>query len=165
MTKPVKKKSAKRRTVGCLDRQLRTIPTRRQRMTSGPSVIQGSIERRDYGHKTTGGTTSTARNERRNGNADGLETDRGKRVTDVQAHARGSGQNKRHQHHGTKPFLSQEAYGVLLLPLHSNRIDCCLSLSCVERSILVREQRRIVWTSLLFWIVLLIASAHAWTRR
>ena len=28
-------------------------------------------------------------------------------------------------------ILSQEAYGILLLPLHSNRIDCCLSLSCV----------------------------------
>ena len=32
-------------------------------------------------------------------------------------------------------ILSQEAYGVLLLPLHSNRIDCCLSLSCIERSL------------------------------
>ena len=29
-------------------------------------------------------------------------------------------------------MLSQEAYGILLLPLHSNRIDCCLSLSCVR---------------------------------
>ena len=28
-------------------------------------------------------------------------------------------------------ILSQEAYGILVLPLHSNRIDCCLSLSCV----------------------------------
>ena len=26
---------------------------------------------------------------------------------------------------------SQETYGILLLPSHSNRIDCCLSLSCV----------------------------------
>ena len=26
---------------------------------------------------------------------------------------------------------AQEVQGVLLLPLHSNRIDCCLSLSCV----------------------------------
>ena len=29
------------------------------------------------------------------------------------------------------PILSQEAYGILLLPLHSNRIDCCLSPRCV----------------------------------
>ena len=29
-------------------------------------------------------------------------------------------------------ILSQEAYGILLLPLHSNRIDCCCSsMSCV----------------------------------
>ena len=32
-------------------------------------------------------------------------------------------------------ILSQEAYGVLLLPLHSKRIDCCLSPSCIERSL------------------------------
>ena len=30
-------------------------------------------------------------------------------------------------------ILSQEAYGVFFLSLQSNRIDCCLSLSCVER--------------------------------
>ena len=28
-------------------------------------------------------------------------------------------------------ILSQEAYGILLLLLHSNRIDCCLSPRCV----------------------------------
>ena len=31
----------------------------------------------------------------------------------------------------SQAILSQEAYGILLLPLHSNRIDCCLSPSCV----------------------------------
>ena len=32
-------------------------------------------------------------------------------------------------------ILSQEAYGVLLLPLHSSRIDCYLSRNCVQRSL------------------------------
>ena len=37
-------------------------------------------------------------------------------------------------HFGSSHF-SQEAHGILLLPLHSNRIDCCLSLSRIERSL------------------------------
>ena len=42
-------------------------------------------------------------------------------------------------------ILSQEVYGVLLLPMHSNRIDCCLSLSCVRTEFV--EVIRLITTS------------------
>ena len=39
---------------------------------------------------------------------------------------------KRQKQSSAEAILSQEAYKILLLPLHSDRVDCCLSLSCVR---------------------------------
>ena len=41
-------------------------------------------------------------------------------------------QRARQQKHGKIATLSKEAHGVLLLPVHCNRIACCLSLRCVR---------------------------------
>ena len=38
--------------------------------------------------------------------------------------------------------LCLEAYGVMLLPLHSNRIDCCLSLSCTGDTMDTEQSRK-----------------------
>ena len=50
-------------------------------------------------------------------------------------------------------------------PTYCTLLEAWLRLGGLPTNILVLDQRRIVWISLLFWIVLLIASAHAWIRR